>query len=95
MSDSFERTLKVAKDALELLFSDRSVGPGTTMDALSEICEDLEVKVAALAHDIDRAEEPDDDDGEEDPEEDDEDEEWVPEDEEDDSLWFDEGEGDD
>lgn len=94
MSDSFERTLKVAKEALELLFSDRSVSPGTTMDALAEICEDLEIKVASLAHDIDRAEEPDDD--EEDPdEEDDDDEEWVPEDEEDDELWFDEGEGDD
>jgi hypothetical protein len=72
MSDTVERSYKIAKDALDLLFSDRSVSPQTTRAKLETLYDQIGTYLDALDSDIARIGASDDDDDEDD---------WLPEDE--------------
>jgi len=54
LEDKMKRKLKAVTDAIDALFSDTSVHASETLDALEDLRDDIESKIAALKDDIER-----------------------------------------
>jgi hypothetical protein len=52
MGKTHEMKIRVARDAIDGLFSDTSVGPEETLSALEDLAADVDSKIDALKGDI-------------------------------------------